>query len=147
MVRELNEVFGHNTVLVNENGSQDVWSYNSRYYRVLDVGCCVPPGNQTCMGFGVAGAIGAKLAMPDHKVVCVTGDGAFQMCMRELPTAVQNKAPVTYVILNNSYLGWVRLHQKELGDSTYAPRLTWSRTMRRSPRPAGATARTCRIPR
>ena len=37
------------------------------------------PGEQTCMGMGVAGAIGAKLAVPDKKVVCITGDGAFQM--------------------------------------------------------------------
>jgi len=116
VVKELNDVFGHDTVLVNENGSQDVWSYSFPYCRVLDAGCCVPPGNQTCMGAGVAGAIGVKLARPHQKVVCVTGDGAFQMYMRELPTAVQNRAPVTYVILNNSYLGWVRLHQKELGD-------------------------------
>ncbi len=116
IVRELNEVFGHDTILVNENGSQDVWSYSCPYYKVLDAGCCVPPGNQTCMGFGVAGAIGAKLARPDRKVVCVTGDGAFQMYMRELPTALQHGAPVAYIVLNNSYLGWVRLHQKELGE-------------------------------
>ena len=114
VVNEVNQVFGHNTVLVNENGSQDVWSYHFPYYQVLDAGCCVPPGAQTCMGFGVAGAIGAKLARPEAKVVCITGDGAFQMYMRELPTAAQYKAPLTYVVLNNSYLGWVRFHQKEL---------------------------------
>jgi acetolactate synthase-1/2/3 large subunit len=116
VVRELNEVFGKNTILVNENGSQDLWSYYFPYYKVLDVNSCVAPGEQTCMGFGVAAAIGAKLAMPEKKVVCTTGDGAFQMFMKELPTAVQYHAPVTYVVLNNFSLGWIKFNQKRRGD-------------------------------
>ena len=58
------------------------------------------------MGFGVAAAIGVKLARPEMKVVCTTGDGAFQMQMKELATSVQYHAPVTYVILNNACAGW-----------------------------------------
>jgi len=111
IVRELNKVFGENTILVNENGSQDVWSYYFPYYKVLNMGDCIPPAEQTCMGFGVAGAIGAKLTRPDKKVVCVTGDGAFQMFMKELPTAVQYKAPVTWIITNNFSLGWPKFIQ------------------------------------
>ena len=115
VIRELNEVFGKDTILVNENGSQDLWSYYYPYYKVLDINACVAPGEQTCMGLGVAGAIGAKLAKPEKKVVCVTGDGAFQMFMKELPTAVQHAAPVTYVVLNNFSLGWIKFNQKRRG--------------------------------
>lgn len=111
VVFEANQVFGRNTVLVNENGSQDLWSYYSPYYRVLDVDGCIAPAEQTCMGLGVAGAIGAKLAAPDRQVICITGDGAFQMAMKELPTAVQYDAPVTWIVLNNYSLGWIKLHQ------------------------------------
>jgi acetolactate synthase-1/2/3 large subunit len=116
IVRELNQVFGKNTILVNENGSQDLWSYYWPYYKVLDINCCIAPGEQTCMGFGVAGAIGAKLAQPSKNVVCTTGDGAFQMFMKELPTAVQHNAPVTYVVLNNFSLGWIKFGQRRRGD-------------------------------
>ena len=116
VIHEANEVFGGGTILVNENGSQDLWSYYYPYYRVLDIDCCLAPAEQTCMGFGVAGAIGAKLAVPDKKVLCTTGDGAFQMFMKELPTAVQYGAPVTWVVLNNYSLGWIKLHQKAAGD-------------------------------
>lgn len=112
VVRELNQVFGKNTILVNENGSQDLWSYYPPYYKVIQEDICVAPGEQTCMGMGVAAAIGAKLGRPDQKVVCTTGDGAFQMFMKELPTAVQYSAPVTYVVLNNFALGWTRFSQK-----------------------------------
>jgi acetolactate synthase-1/2/3 large subunit len=112
IVREVSEVFGHNTVLVNENGSQDLWSYSWPYYQVLDTNGCIPPGEQTCMGTGVAGAIGAKLAAPNRQVVCITGDGAFQMFAKELPTAVEHKAAVLWVVLNNQAHGWVRSIQE-----------------------------------
>jgi acetolactate synthase-1/2/3 large subunit len=116
VIRELNDVLGPNTILVNENGSQDLWSYSWPYYRVLDENCCVAPGEQTCMGGGCAAAIGAKLAMPDRNVVCPTGDGAFQMFTNELATAVQFGAPVLYLVLNNRSLGWIKYHQRNLGD-------------------------------
>jgi acetolactate synthase-1/2/3 large subunit len=115
VVWTLNKLCGHDTILVNENGSQDLWSYYYPYYRVLDAGDCIPPAEQTCMGFGVAAAIGAKLTRPDKKVICTTGDGAFQMFMKELPTAVQYSAPVTWVILNNRSLGWIKAIQKATG--------------------------------
>jgi acetolactate synthase-1/2/3 large subunit len=113
---EINQVFGDNTVLVHENGSQDLWSYYSPYYRVLGASAVVAPGEQTCMGMGVSGAIGAKLALPEKKVVCITGDGAFQMHNQELPTAVQYGTPVTWVVLDNRSLGWIKFGQRRLGE-------------------------------
>ncbi len=114
VVWEMSRVFGRDTVLVCENGSQDLWAYYYPYYQVPEGGHCMVPAEQTCMGMGVMGAIGAKLARPDKKVVCTTGDGAFQMGMHELPTAVQYHAPVTWVILNNNSLGWIKLHSRAL---------------------------------
>jgi acetolactate synthase-1/2/3 large subunit len=112
IVHELNAVYGRDTVLVNENGGQDLWSYFHPYYRVLDAGDLVPMGEQTCMGAGITGAIGAKLARPDKKVVCVCGDGAFYMMPQELSTAVQYHAPVTWIVLNTRSLGWPKWHQE-----------------------------------
>jgi acetolactate synthase-1/2/3 large subunit len=89
VVHALNRVFDDGFILVNENGGQDLWSYYCPYLKVTEHRGCVAPAEQTVMGLGVAGAIGAKLAAPDKHVVCVTGDGAFQMYMKELPTAVQ----------------------------------------------------------
>jgi acetolactate synthase-1/2/3 large subunit len=112
---EMNQAFGKDMILVHENGAQDLWSYYCPYFQVLALDGVVAPGEQTCMGSGVAGAIGAKLARPDKMVVCVTGDGAFQMANQDLPTAVQYNAPVTWVILNNYSLGWPKYHQKQMG--------------------------------
>lgn len=119
VVREANKVFGRGTILVNENGMQDLWSYYFPYYKVLDVLGCIPPAEQTCMGSGVVGAIGAKIAMPNMKVLCTTGDGAFQMYSQDVPTAVQYNAPVTWIILDNFGYGWPKWIQKKLfGRST-----------------------------
>lgn len=113
VVHEISSVFGDGTVLVNENGSQDAWSYFFPYYTVGDNSACVTVAEQTCMGMGVVGAIAAKLAAPARNVVCITGDGAFQMYMKELPTAVQYGAACTWVVLNNSALGWPMHNQMQ----------------------------------
>jgi acetolactate synthase I/II/III large subunit len=112
VVYEACRVFGPKTILVNENGSQDLWSYYWPYWAVGALDGCVAPAEQTCMGLAVAGCIGAKLAAPERPVVCTTGDAAFQMFMKEMPTAVQHKAPVTWIVLNNYSLGWIKLHER-----------------------------------
>jgi acetolactate synthase-1/2/3 large subunit len=53
------------------------------------------------MGFGVAGALGAKLAAPDRPCVAVVGDGAFWMHANVLATAYEYSIPVVYVVWNN----------------------------------------------
>ena len=113
VVHEASRVFGRNTILVNENGSQDSWSYFYPFYTVANNSACVAVAEQTCMGMGVVGAIAAKLAEPAKNVVCVTGDGAFQMYMKELPTAAQYRAGCTWVVLNNSSFGWPGYYQMQ----------------------------------
>lgn len=116
----LNRVFGRDTILVNENGATDLWSYYWPYYQVLSAGDCVPMAEQTAMGFGVAGTIGAKLARPDKKVVCVVGDGALQMAMMELATAAEWKCGVTWVVFNNQAFGWPQYLQVLKGQEPVA---------------------------
>jgi acetolactate synthase-1/2/3 large subunit len=53
------------------------------------------------MGFGVAGALGAKFAAPDRPCVAVVGDGAFWMHANVLATAYEYNIPVVYVVWNN----------------------------------------------
>lgn len=108
IVHALNRVFDDGFILVHENGGQDVWSYSSPYVKVTEHRGCVAPAEQTVMGLGVAGAIGAKLAAPGTHVVCVTGDGAFQMYAKEIPTALQYRAPVLWIVLDNASLHWVK---------------------------------------
>lgn len=107
----VNAVFGRDTILVKENGGADLWCYYWPYYRVGGLDNCVPMAEQTAMGFGIAGTIGAKLARPGKNVVCISGDGAMNMAMMELATAAEWRCGVTWVVLNNRALGWVQYNQ------------------------------------
>jgi acetolactate synthase-1/2/3 large subunit len=111
ILESVNRIFGRDTILMKENGAADLWCYYWPYYRVLDVGDCVAMGEQTAMGMGVIGAIGAKLARPEKQVVCFAGDGAMQMSLSELATAAENRCGVTWIVLNNHAFGWVQYNQ------------------------------------
>jgi acetolactate synthase-1/2/3 large subunit len=71
----------------------------------------VTSGGLGTMGYGLPAAVGAKAARPDATVVCVDGDGCFQMTSQELATAVLEELPIVVVIVNNGYLGMVRQWQ------------------------------------
>jgi pyruvate oxidase len=63
------------------------------------------------MGFGFPAALAAKLAYPDRKVFCITGDGGFSQCMSDFVTAVKYDLPLIVVILNNRQLGMIQVEQ------------------------------------
>jgi acetolactate synthase-1/2/3 large subunit len=65
------------------------------------------------MGFGAAGALGAKLAAPDRPVVAITGDGCFSMVPHVLCTAVEYNIPVVWVIWNN--FAWASIRDIQYG--------------------------------
>jgi acetolactate synthase-1/2/3 large subunit len=65
------------------------------------------------MGFGVAGALGAKLGAPDRPVVTVCGDGGFLMFPSAVATAVEYQVPVVWLVWNN--LGYVSILDQQLG--------------------------------
>ena len=72
----------------------------------------ITSGGLGTMGYGLPAAIGAKAARPDATVVCVDGDGCFQMTCQELATASLERLPVVTVVLNNGWLGMVRQWQE-----------------------------------
>lgn len=67
------------------------------------------------MGWGVGAAIGTAMAAPGNPIVCVTGDGALLMGGQELNTAVQEKLPIIFVILNDTAFGMVKHGQQLAG--------------------------------
>jgi len=80
----------------------------------------ITSGGLGTMGYGVPAAIGAKAARPEATVVCVDGDGCFQMTGQELATAVLENLPIVVVIVNNGYLGMVRQWQDMFFDERFS---------------------------
>ncbi len=80
----------------------------------------ITSGGLGTMGYGIPAAIGAKAARPDATVVCVDGDGCFQMTSQELATAVLEDLPIVTVIVNKRYLGMVQQWQTMFFDERHS---------------------------
>jgi len=72
------------------------------------------------MGFSVPAAVGAAFGVKDRPVISISGDGGFQMNIRELITAAYYKLPIEFIIFNNSYLGMVRQWQELFHESRFS---------------------------
>ncbi len=79
----------------------------------------ITSGGLGTMGYGVPAAVGVKLALPDMEVICISGDGSFQMNMQELGTISHYKVGTKIVILNNGWLGMVRQWQETFYGERY----------------------------
>ena len=71
------------------------------------------------MGFGLPAAIGAALANPKRKVVCISGDGSILMNIQELATLAELNLNITIIVMNNGHLGLVRQQQEFFYEKNY----------------------------
>ncbi|MBJ3777417.1 thiamine pyrophosphate-binding protein [Acuticoccus sp. 2012] len=80
----------------------------------------VPDRGFASIGYGLPGAMGAKLAAPGRTVVALTGDGGFNMTLGELETAIRMRLAVTIVVVNNAASGYVKALQHLMyGEGSY----------------------------
>lgn len=81
------------------------------------------PAYYTSMGFSVPAALGAATARPDHRIVVIVGDGAFQMTGQELSSLIRDgRSPIVIVLDNHGYGTERYLHA---GDWKYNEIPTW----------------------
>jgi acetolactate synthase-1/2/3 large subunit len=72
------------------------------------------------MGYGMPAAMGAKLAVPDREVICISGDASFQMNLQELATLAQYGINVKVIVINNGWQGMVRQWQQAFYSERYS---------------------------
>ncbi len=77
-------------------------------------------GASGTMGFGFPAAIGSCIAEPQKTVVCISGDGSFQMSIGELALCRDYNLNLKIMILNNGYLGMVRQLQQNNCEGRYS---------------------------
>lgn len=95
-------------ILVGDGGFAAHWS--SCYWTVKsnEGRHYIANRGQAAIGFGLAGAIGAKTGAPDKPVITLSGDGGLGYSVMELETAVRNKLPIILVVVNNQCFGYVK---------------------------------------
>jgi acetolactate synthase-1/2/3 large subunit len=91
-------------------GQHQMWAM--QYLQCDEPRSFITSGGLGTMGYGIPAAIGAKAARPDATVVCIDGDGCFQMTSQELATATLERLPIVVVLVNNGWLGMVRQWQE-----------------------------------
>ncbi|MGQ0467302.1 MAG: 3D-(3,5/4)-trihydroxycyclohexane-1,2-dione acylhydrolase (decyclizing) [Sporichthyaceae bacterium] len=69
----------------------------------------------SCMGYEIAGGLGAKLAAPEREVVVLVGDGSYLMMAQEIATAVSERLKLTIVLVDNSGFGSIGALSESLG--------------------------------
>jgi len=120
-IRFLDELFGRlpkNSVVLADVGQHQMWAAQ-RYCSDSPRGF-ITSGGLGSMGFALPAAIGVQLSKPDATVLCVSGDGGFQMNIQELATVRRLNLPIKLVIVDNKYLGMVRQWQQLFYQRNYA---------------------------
>ena len=118
VIEMLYEVTKGKAIVTSDVGQHQMWA--AQYYLFDEPRQWINSGGLGTMGFGLPAAMGAKIAMPDRDVACVTGEGSIQMMLQDLSTMLQYSTPVKIINLNNGYLGMVRQWQEFFYEKRYA---------------------------
>lgn len=109
-VRELSKRLSNDDVIVTDCGGNVVIT-NQSFETKLGQRFFSNNGNSP-MGYSFAASLGAALAKPKGKVICIIGDGGMNMNIQELQTIVNYNIPVKVIILNNHIYGITKAYQK-----------------------------------
>ena len=118
VISELYRLTAGDAIVTTDVGQHQMWA--AQYYPLENPRTFISSGGLGTMGFGFPAAIGAQVAFPERTVVCIAGDGSFQMNSQELATAACYKLPVKVAVINNRYLGMVRQWQEFFYGSRYS---------------------------
>ncbi len=109
VVQQLRAALPDNAIITNGAGNYATWIH--RYYRFRGHATQLAPTSGS-MGYGLPAAVAAKLRYPDRPVICLAGDGCFQMTGQEFGTAAQYGANVIVIVVDNGMYGTIRMHQE-----------------------------------
>lgn len=106
------------SIVTTEVGQHQMWAHQNIHREHART--FLSSGGLGTMGFGFPAAIGAKVGCPEDEVVCIAGDGSFQMNSQEMATAAINKVGVKVLIMDNRALGMVHQWQRLFYNERYS---------------------------
>ncbi len=96
IVSDIREAMGRDDIVLVDTGALKMWM--ARLYPTYAPNTCLMSNGLSTMAWSLPGAIGAKIARPDAKVLVATGDGGFLMNSQEIETALRERIPMVIVI-------------------------------------------------
>jgi len=111
ILKEIREVLPRDGIILTDVG----WNKNGvgQQFPIYLPRTQLAPGGLATMGFGPAGAVGAKIAAPDKVVIALVGDGAFGSVSSAVATAVENDLAIIWIVMNNYGFGVITGLQKK----------------------------------
>jgi acetolactate synthase-1/2/3 large subunit len=105
VMAELDSMLDGDDIIVADASYSTIWA--AAYLQSRRPGQrFLSPRGLAGLGWGLPMALGAKVANPHRRVICLTGDGAFAHTWQELETAVREALPVTVILLDNGILAY-----------------------------------------
>ncbi|MFF4902498.1 acetolactate synthase large subunit [Streptomyces sp. NPDC001068] len=105
VVADVRTALDRHDIVLADTGAGKMWM--SRLYPTYEPDTCLVSNGLSTMGFALPGAIAAKLARPDRRVLAMMGDGAFLMNSQELETAVREDIPLVVLVLVDEEYGLI----------------------------------------
>ncbi|MFF7191691.1 acetolactate synthase large subunit [Streptomyces sp. NPDC008222] len=105
VVTDVRTALSRHDVVLADTGAGKMWM--ARLYPAYEPDTCLFSNGLSTMGFALPGAIAAKLARPDRRVLAMMGDGSFLMNSQELETAVRERIPLVVLVLLDEEYGLI----------------------------------------
>ena len=109
IVWDLRQVLGPEDIVLSDTGAHKMWM--ARMYEAEAPNTCIISNGFATMAISLPGAIAAKMAHPERKVVAVTGDAGFMMNSQEIETALRHGLAFVVLIWTDSKYGLIEWHQ------------------------------------
>jgi acetolactate synthase-1/2/3 large subunit len=114
---ELSKLTGPGDIVITDAGGTLTWTMQA--YKVRTPQLLFSAFNHSPMGYALPASIGAQLAAPGRRVICLTGDGGLNMNIQELETVIFNKLPVKIFVIDNGEYGIIKQTQDTWMNSHY----------------------------
>ncbi len=118
LLHALSRAAGPEAIVTCDVGQHQMWV--AQHWQIHAIENHLTSGGLGTMGYGLPAALGAQLARPQARVICVSGDGSIMMNIQELATARRYGIPVKIVLLDNGCLGMVRQWQELFFQERYS---------------------------
>ncbi len=106
IVADTRAALGRSDIVLADTGAVKMWM--ARLYPTYEPNTCLVSNGLSTMAFALPGAIAAKLALPERRVLAAVGDGAFLMNSQEIETAVRERIPLAVLIWQDDAYGLIK---------------------------------------
>ncbi|MFG1929033.1 acetolactate synthase large subunit [Mycobacterium sp. NPDC048908] len=105
IVADTREALRRNDIVLVDTGALKMWM--ARLYPTYEPNTCLISNGLSTMAWTLPGAIAAKIARPEAKILVATGDGAFLMNSQEIETALRLQTPMVILIWDDNAYGLI----------------------------------------